>query len=303
MVCFKYNRIIFLSSILSAIILSVSIDNACAASGKNTDYDFAEKLFQEGDYNSCLLETKRQLHFFPEDENKKNYERLLIKCRAALDDKQKLVVLIEEYIGKYPGEESDLYLDLSLSFFGRKTYNKSRRFLELAEQKQKPDEEREKTGFYDYYKGVLTLELLDFDAAAGAFKKISLKEGYDEKYRNPAAALSGELKEIKYPVKSAQFSGILSSLVPGLGQVYSGRALNGLYSFIINASLISAIVYSVKNEKPEAAAFFFVLEFPFYLGNIYNAASFAEKHNAALKGRVLMEIEKKTNYRGPISNQ
>ncbi|MCE5249525.1 membrane protein insertion efficiency factor YidD [bacterium] len=84
----------------------------------------------------------------------------------------------------------------------------------------------------------------------------------------------------KIPRKSPRLARYLSMAVPGLGQAYAGKPLNGMGAFIINGSIVYSTVRSIQSENWLDAGLIVVLLFDrFYTGNLYNAERFSHEYN------------------------
>ncbi|MDH5187184.1 MAG: hypothetical protein OEW70_09000 [candidate division WOR-3 bacterium] len=76
---------------------------------------------------------------------------------------------------------------------------------------------------------------------------------------------------------------LLSSIVPGSGEIYSGHYWTGIASFLVNAASIAGFVYSINQKNYLDAALIFSIFFNrFYLGSRQNAYDFAVEYNEKL---------------------
>jgi putative membrane protein insertion efficiency factor len=73
------------------------------------------------------------------------------------------------------------------------------------------------------------------------------------------------------PSRNPTLAMILSSVVPGLGQVYSGRASDGLRHFIFNGLLGYGVYKLIADENYTGAYLLAGVTLPFYAGNIAGA--------------------------------
>jgi len=103
------------------------------------------------------------------------------------------------------------------------------------------------------------------DTSRSRFKDL-LHEGKTLKYKNPLLAAS------------------LSSVVPGLGKVYSGRAIDGIFSFLLHGFMFwqAWSGFSQDNIRSTKGWFFSGLGSVFYMGNIYGSYISAKIHNKKL---------------------
>lgn len=94
--------------------------------------------------------------------------------------------------------------------------------------------------------------------------------------------------------RSSAVAVLLSSLVPGIGEIYAGQVGTGLLSFLVTASTGAATYWSVRSgDWATAAMIFSVLFLRFYNGSRRNAADFVDEYNdrraQAFAARVIAE--------------
>ena len=79
-------------------------------------------------------------------------------------------------------------------------------------------------------------------------------------------------------------------MVPGLGQVYAGRPLAGLGSFLLNGFLIGTTAYAIHRHEYALAVLSGGVGLAFYTGGIYagfEAATRVNEHSAEeLRARI-----------------
>lgn len=93
------------------------------------------------------------------------------------------------------------------------------------------------------------------------------------------------------PHKKPTLSALLSAVIPGTGQFYTGRWRDGIVSFLVNGLCIGAITAAIDEEHYEAAALLGFFELGFYSANIYNAINNAHKYNRNVWDDQLAELE------------
>ncbi len=124
------------------------------------------------------------------------------------------------------------------------------------------------------------------------------------------SALRRELEKYnQIGLKSPLLAGGMSAVVPGLGQIYSGRIMEGLISLAAVASTFAgAMHYRAKGMDGESRTLFFFSGL-FYSGNIYGAVNSARNSNVKRGSLFLKRMstfytpyfpEKYINMRGSI---
>lgn len=107
-----------------------------------------------------------------------------------------------------------------------------------------------------------------------------------------AAVLSGEMRSIEQiPMKSPALAGTLSAVLPGAGQLYTGRPRDAGISFLLNGGLIAAAVIAFEQEEPVAGGLLSLVELTWYSGNVYGAVNAAHKNNRTQRSRFLERLD------------
>ncbi|MFP4384803.1 MAG: hypothetical protein ACLFSE_12225, partial [Spirochaetia bacterium] len=76
---------------------------------------------------------------------------------------------------------------------------------------------------------------------------------------------------------------VLSTILPGLGQFYSGAPADGISALLINSGVFFLFGYTIAEKHYlEAALTFAYLILRFYPGNIYQAGQKAEENNSLI---------------------
>jgi putative membrane protein insertion efficiency factor len=79
------------------------------------------------------------------------------------------------------------------------------------------------------------------------------------------------------PHRSSGLAGTMSAVVPGTGQMYAGRAQDGVRTLLFNAVLILTVVSFARGEHVPAAILTGAVAVPFYLGNVWGASTSAKR--------------------------
>ncbi len=98
------------------------------------------------------------------------------------------------------------------------------------------------------------------------------------------------------PRKNPFIAILLSSIIPGTGEIYCGHYWTGFASFLVNAASVAGIVLSVKKENYVDAALILSIFFNrFYLGSRQNAYDFATEYNEKLYRIKINKIRQSCN--------
>lgn len=91
--------------------------------------------------------------------------------------------------------------------------------------------------------------------------------------------------------RSPTLAAVLSSFVPGSGELYAGRPATGLLAFAITAgSLVWAVTAAKSDDWVSASVIVSTLFWRFYNGSRANAVAFADEFNAASRRRRIADL-------------
>ena len=255
--------------------------------------DFADSLFREGDYLNAAHEYKRLLFLHP-DALQSDF--IAFRIAASYQNAGKLKNAIRAYqslIDTYP--ESPLIARAKnnvaqcqiLSGDSNQGLQALKRFL--VEHKESTLASRA-----HFTIGLLHIDRWEWAEATKVWHAIPL--AYPE---SPFAEISNRLTEqVKnmetLPRRSPVIAGALSGLIPGSGQVYTGRTVDGIYAFISVAVFGSASFYYADQGRYEVAIPVGIIGAFFYGSSIYqsiqNARAFNGQQEQRFRNRIQQEI-------------
>ncbi len=102
---------------------------------------------------------------------------------------------------------------------------------------------------------------------------------------------AGEYKRI--PFKSVPLAVALSVLIPGAGQMYAGKWLQGAVSFVGVAALAGGAFLLHRQGNRNLAYTFIAFSSVFYLGTVYGAFNAARSVNEDLEGAYREKVKKR----------
>ena len=239
---------------------------------------FADALFREGDYLNAAHEYKRLLFLHP-DTSQSDF--IAFRVAASYQNAGKLENAIRAYqflIDTYP--ESSLVARCKnniaqchiLSGDSKQGLSSLQRFL--IEHKRSDLAPR-----VHFTIGMLHIDKGEWAAANSVWNSVSVT--YSE---SPFAEVSDRLARMvknaeTLPHRSPTVAGALSILVPGSGQIYTGRTVDGLYAFVSVAILGGASFYYADQERYEVAVPVGILGAFFYGNSIYQSIQTAQSFN------------------------
>lgn len=239
---------------------------------------FADILFAEGDHYRAITEYKRFLHLFPADSEAPRATLRIAECYLAGRRWAEAETALERVEREHPGttEAGQAALLLAEVPYRQGHFAAARRrFLQLAEQAPDPANRREAR-----YR--LAWSLIEEGRYAAAAQELApLTEA-------KAAELAAELPPLeRLPRKSPHLAGALSALLPGAGQLYAGRPRDAALALLLNTAFIAGAWESFDNGNEVVGGILLLFEAGWYTGNIFNAATSAQKFN-----REVQELEK-----------
>ena len=258
-----------------------------------TDHSFADSLFQEGDYLNAAHEYKRRLFLHPDTPR---IDFIAFRIAASYQNAGKLENAIGAYqllIETYPKSvlveraKNNIAQCHVLSGDSAQGLASLKRFL--AEHKGSSLAPRVQ----------FTIGMLHVDKGEWAQASRAWSDVYSTYPESSFAKVSDRLaRTIKnadtLPHRSPTVAGIFSALIPGSGQVYSGRTVDGLYTFVGMVVLGSASLYYADQERYEVAVPVGVLSMFFYGNGIYqsiqSARVFNIRYEEQFRNRLQQEI-------------
>ncbi len=225
-----------------------------------TNLDFSNYLFQSEDYVRAISEYKRLLFSDADTQDcAKEYVQLMLgEC----------YLRIKEY------NQALTYFNTGKNFYF--TYGRARTYFENSNYVKARDELNTLVNSqFDKERIILTgvsyFRERNFIAGTKFFRNYST-----DSLLNRLSKYDG--KGIKK--RNSVASSLFSSVIPGSGQVYSGRLGDGLYSFltVVGSGLIADYYYYHDESKIKFSIFTFLTAF-FWAGNIYGANIAAREYN------------------------
>jgi tetratricopeptide (TPR) repeat protein len=98
---------------------------------------------------------------------------------------------------------------------------------------------------------------------------------------------------IQAPKKNPVLSQIMSSVIPGSGEIYAGKYGWGILSLLVNAATVYGTVNCYKKKQYLDATLIFTMLFTrFYSGSVNNARDFALEYNEKIYQSKIKQVER-----------
>jgi tetratricopeptide (TPR) repeat protein len=246
--------------------------------------EFANLLYGRKEYYDAITEYKRLL-FFDKENNYLYSANLMIgscyKNGAKLDDAIKYFSLAN---ANSVGDEEyyNSKIEIVRCNILRRTTDQA---VLMLNELSKDIRFQNKKADIDYWRGWAYIFSDDWKRAAMEFNKI-----------NPDHPLKKLCEQTEGELYSVEFAKIISFIIPGAGQVYTGNYLSGLMSLAWNGALVYLSVNSFLEERAFDGLITTGLFFRFHRGNIQNAEKYALAKNVEISNKMLKYLQE--NYKG-----
>jgi outer membrane protein assembly factor BamD (BamD/ComL family) len=268
-----------LSCTMMVIIALVWATIACAADeplliNADSQYRYAQSLYDSGAFNEAINEFGRFIHFFPTD--------------SRIPKATYLVGMAYFNAGQYP-DATRIFWDISANEHWTNLRSDAFFMLSRSHARQGMIQQAmvdlhnliaisPQTNVIDrarYEMGWLHVDLGQWQPAKQSFNQITSHHQAHYHVGKLNTALSGHDRiPTRHPLTAGLFS-----IIPGAGQLYCGRYQDALAAFLINTGLILSAWEAFDNDLYALGGVISFVEFGFYSGNIYGAISSAHKFN------------------------
>ncbi len=254
--------------------------------GARQQMDFADTLYNQGQYRRAGEEYQRFTFFFPDDPGVR-----LARFRAGqsfylANDAVTAVQQLRLLTDRDPMDDIavDAYFLMSECYLLLNNPNQA--VLHLSNLILLHEDQAVKDRAYLRI-GWIHIEHLDWAGAQRAFERISPAG----RQRYPIERYQAALERTdQLPHKNPTLAGTLS-IIPGAGQLYTGRYQDALSAFIVNLGLFWAAYESFDNDLNVLGALLTITGLGFYAGNIYSAVSSAHKYNQTQNERFVERLK------------
>ena len=239
---------------------------------------FAQSLFQEGDYLNAVHEYQRYLFLYP---NTAQADFVQLHIAAAYQNVGRLNAAIEAYqslIQNYPQSpfieraQSNIAQCQLLSGDQTASITSLRQFLsDYPESGLAPRAQ--------FIIATIYMDEKDWTAAVQEWKQVQTTYA-----QTPFAEMSDQLIRMaqqaeSLPRRSPITAGLLSTFLPGVGQIYSGRYSAGVYSLLGVGTTAAGTAYYIDQDRYEVAIPLGIIGLFFYINNVYDSLQSAKTFN------------------------
>jgi hypothetical protein len=131
----------------------------------------------------------------------------------------------------------------------------------------------------------------------GLYKELQEEINYAEQFvpeRKKLAVLREQVAQYRsLPFKSVPLAVALSAFIPGAGQMYAGKYVLGIVSFVGVAAMAGGAYYFYRHKQTDLSYTFIFFSSVFYLGNIYGAYNASQTMNENIERSFRETVRKK----------
>ncbi len=283
---FVARRPIYGALIALALLLSGRPSQALNIS-PDQQYLFATQLYHAGQHRRAAEEFQRFAFFFPDDARRRE---AVLKAGIAFLRAEDPDAALQEF-GVLAARDPSDAIAVEAHFMIAESYLRlqtpSRALLQLHNLIAMSDDAGVRDRSY-YRIGLIQIEQTDWQAARRALEQIGPDSPYPADRLLTALARSNAI-----PQKRPALAGTLS-IVPGAGQLYTGRYQDALTAFLLNGGLAWAAVEAFDNGQEALGSLIAFVGLGFYMGNIYGAVTGAQKYNQLQQERFAEELHQQS---------
>lgn len=237
--------------------------------------EFADQLMQEGEYFRAITEYRRFLFHFPQD-SRRAMAHFRIGLAYYRGERYKAALqTFREVTQRYPGTSyaRQAWLWQGESLLRQTQYQEAAAlYAEIIQ--DFPDDSV--SHLARYQRGWAFLYQRQWRQASAQFQGLPRSSTlYGASQQLAEEVLDAET----IPQRSPLLAGLLSGVLPGSGQLYTGRAGDALLAFFLNGLFIAGIVEAIHQDEKAVAGVLSFFEAGWYVGNVYGAVNGAHKRN------------------------
>jgi tetratricopeptide (TPR) repeat protein len=251
------------------------------------DLQFAEYLFKEKNFYYAITEYKRFIFHHSESVfiNYANYKIGL--CYKKIKKYKLAQKFFEKVLDNNPKDElkERAYFMLAQTYIDEGNFEAAR--FELDELMQYSNSQ-EAISEAHYWKGISYLYQYKWKLAKKEFSQVIEGKRVDISKK----LLSYIEAALNLPYLSKKKAMLLSTFLPGSGQIYSGKIIEGVISFILNGALGYFVWRKLEARDYLSAVLIFNFGLlRFYQGNRENAYKAAQEYNKQLNLQILKRMK------------
>ena len=267
---------------------------------ENRQQRYAAALFELGDYQAARREYKRLLFYHRNTQLRDMADYRIAQSYYRQNRSEKAESLFREFSTTYPNSPFRFQSQLMLGqlHFDAERYSLARTTLfELLHASDDVDV----VAAAHYLRGWCYIHTSDWNKAIAEFRQVNTPES-DVLEKESARQLADTLlNETPLPFKSPETAGLLSTIVPGSGQLYVGNVKEGLLVAAVSGVFVYLAADAVRERRYIDCAGISLVGLSFYWGNRTNARRLASEYNAQHEQEFIETLKRQAD--GIVSQQ
>ena len=267
---------------------------------ENRQQRYAAALFELGDYQAARREYKRLLFYHRNTQLRDMADYRIAQSYYRQNRSEKAESLFREFSTTYPNSPFRFQSQLMLGqlHFDAERYSLARTTLfELLHASDDVDV----VAAAHYLRGWCYIHTSDWNKAIAEFRQVNTPES-DVLEKESARQLADTLlNETPLPFKSPETAGLLSTIVPGSGQLYVGNVKEGLLVAAVSGVFVYLAADAVRERRYIDCAGISLVGLSFYWGNRTNARQLASEYNAQHEQEFIETLKRQAD--GIVSQQ
>ena len=276
--------------VLSFCFFPVILPTAHSQECDNRDLlDFADSLFQEGDYLNAAHEYRRYFFLYPQTEGSDSVQ---FRLAASYQNAGKLETAIQTYQSLIDTHPHSRLIERTQSNIAQCQLLQGKKDAAITSLQQFLSEhpESDLAPRAQFMIATVHMDSTNWEGASKAWEQVIIKHP-----NTPFAEMSDRLMRMVrsrnlMPRRSPFFTGLLSTAIPGLGQAYSTRFSDGLQSLIVVGVTGTGAAFYIDRERYGIAIPVGLLGLFFYVGNIYGGIQAAKIFNRQQEDNFLEDV-------------
>jgi tetratricopeptide (TPR) repeat protein len=249
----------------------------------------ADRLLELGSYDAAITEYKRFIFFNPRNE-RTGYalHRMGLAYRAGYNWQEAIDALRASILAAGRARHAsplriadERRIVLATTLIASGNYSLARlELLKVSESSEHPSLRFKSL----YFIGIASLYMFDWDAAGealGDFYSVDPTKQMTQR----AKEIDSVLLKVRQSHKSVRLAEFLSTIFPGLGQIYAGDWRDGLNALALNCLTMGFLANAIYRRDCKDAVLISSISIRYYMGNIYRAEMDVRKYNESLDRR------------------
>lgn len=259
---------------------------------KDLALNLAECFFDSENYEDAVTEYKRFIFFNPQSDSV-NYAYYKIGMAHRNKNKWKeSISALQQSIETAPNDSvrNEREIALAIVLIGSGNYSAAEFQLLRVESFSQFLTLRRRASFF---RGIASLYSFKWEEARKSFSAYFEKDTVNKISETtlPINSLFWVTRHLKY--KSPKLAKLLSTFLPGAGQIYAGDWRNGLNALTVNSITVYLLVSSlIKGDYTSVLLSYLSLFQRYYFGNRFHAEKITENYNDRLNKQFLKNLLK-----------